>query len=96
MGIRFGLCGQYLLYRSYIMKMVNFILEKIRGKLCDLYATANSANQIFGKINVLQVIQFLSKNWREINCTTVMNCFAQCGFSNFVSPQPELTSELNV
>ncbi|VVC42571.1 DDE superfamily endonuclease domain, partial [Cinara cedri] len=76
---------------SYRMKLVNFILEKIEGKLFDPAATAN---QISGKINILQVTQFVSESWQEISCTTVMNCFARCGFSNFVCPQLELT-ELN-
>ncbi|KAE9522886.1 hypothetical protein AGLY_016697 [Aphis glycines] len=72
----------------YRMKLVNFILEKIEENLFDQSATAN---QISGKINILQAIQFVSESWREVSCSTIMNCFAHCGYSNFIGPQPELT-----
>ncbi|XP_026816812.1 tigger transposable element-derived protein 4-like [Rhopalosiphum maidis] len=75
----------------YRMKLVNFILEKIEEKLFDSSATAS---QISRKINILQAIQFISESWREISCTTIMNCFAYCGFSNLVVPQSEFI-ELN-
>jgi len=75
----------------YRIKLVNFILEMIEENLFDPSATAN---QISGKINILQAIQFVSESWREVSCTTVMNCFAHCGFSSFIGLQPELT-ELN-
>lgn len=73
----------------YRMKLVNFILENNEEKLFD-----SSAYQISGQINILQIIQFVSEIWREISCTTVMNCFALWGFSNFVGLQLEL-SEIN-
>jgi hypothetical protein len=73
---------------KYRMKLVHFILEKIEENLFDPSATAN---QISSKINILQAIQFVSESWREVSCSTIMNCFAHCGFSNVVSPQPELT-----
>ncbi|KAL4096550.1 hypothetical protein QTP88_021480 [Uroleucon formosanum] len=63
-------------------------MEKIEENLFDQSATAN---QICGKINILQAIQFVSESWREVSCSTIMNCFAHCGFSNFIGPQPELT-----
>ncbi|CAI6372781.1 unnamed protein product [Macrosiphum euphorbiae] len=74
----------------YRMKLVHFILEKIEENLFDPFATAN---QISGKINVLQAIQFAYESWREVSCSTVMNCSAYCGFSNFIGPQPELDEQ---
>ncbi|KAL4101085.1 hypothetical protein QTP88_021105 [Uroleucon formosanum] len=73
---------------KYRMKLVHFILEKIEESLFDQSATAD---KISGKINILQAIQFVSESWREVSCSTIMNCFAHCGFSNFIGPQPELT-----
>ncbi|CAI6362394.1 unnamed protein product [Macrosiphum euphorbiae] len=66
----------------------SFFLEKIEENLFDPSATAN---QISGIINVLQAIQFVSESWREVSCSTIRNCFAHYGFSNFIGPQPELT-----
>ncbi|XP_050549077.1 tigger transposable element-derived protein 6-like [Daktulosphaira vitifoliae] len=49
---------------KYRIKLVNFILEKIEEKLFDSSATAN---QISGKINILQAIQFVFESWREVS-----------------------------
>ncbi|XP_025420572.1 tigger transposable element-derived protein 4-like [Sipha flava] len=53
----------------YRMKLVNFILEKIEEKLFD---SSTSANQISGKINMLQAIQFISESWREVSLQNIL------------------------
>ncbi|KAL4091075.1 hypothetical protein QTP88_025816 [Uroleucon formosanum] len=42
-------------------------------------------------MGIIKNLKFVSESWREVSCSNIMNCFAHCGFSNFIGPQPELT-----
>jgi len=62
---------------KYKATMINYILEKIKDNLLQPQSTAIDIGK---EIDILQAIQFISDNWRDVSSQTIQNCFCKCGF----------------
>jgi hypothetical protein len=66
-----------------------------------MLTSSSTAREVGATVNLLQAVQFVTDNSREISSKTIQNCFAHCGFKHPRSETPntsgignESTSEL--
>jgi len=58
--------------------LVNYIL----GVNEKMLTSSSAAREVGARVNLLQAVQSVADNWREIGSKTIQNCFAHCGLKH--------------
>jgi hypothetical protein len=59
-------------------KLVNYNL----GTNEKMLTSSSTAREVGARVNLLQAVQFVADNWREISSKTIQNCFADSGLKH--------------
>jgi hypothetical protein len=71
---------------------VRYIVETIQG---NLPISCSTAMEVSGRIDVLQIVQFIADSCRSVSTETIENFFAHCAFKHSVLDTPNKADSEN-